>query len=187
MYTIDMRESFVRSIARAENGSVIFLEPKESELVVPIIIRKSEEESILIGMSNLSSSRPSPHDLFVSLLKKNSFRLIKAEIHDYKDELFYARLIVRVNRRKSHSLDARPSDVIAIAVRLGVPIYVSNKIIRDTAISTNVMYYEKKNSKVRIDYNESRVDKLESSLQKAVELENYEEAARIRDKIQKLQ
>lgn len=184
-----MQESIVRSIARAENGSVVFLEPKQSDVVVPIIVRRLEEESILVGMSNLPTTRPLAHDLFVSLLKKRSFVLRQVDIHDYKDELFYARLVLQVSKLRIHRMDARPSDAIAIAVRMGVPIFIADKVIRDTAIPTSVMRREANSARVgmEIHHNEVKVDKLEYALQKAVEVENYEEAARIRDRIQKLQ
>ena len=183
-----MQESVVRSVACAESGSVIFLEPKNSDLVVPIIVRKMEEESILIGMSNTPTSHPLSHDLFISLLKQRSLKLKKIEIYDYKDELFCARLVLKMRRLRAYNLDARPSDAIAIAVRINAPIYISNKVIQDTAISTKVMQYEEQNAKMNADMhnNEIKIDRLEYDLRKAVEKENYEEAARIRDRIQKL-
>ena len=183
-----MRESVVHSVARAESGSVIFLEPKKSDVVVPIIVRRLEEESILIGMSNIPSARPLAHDLFVSLLDKFSYRLKRIEIHEYKNELFYARLILKTRRGRAFNMDARPSDAIAIAVRLGASIYIHNQVIEDTAISMSVIQREERNNRISMEIrrNEIRVDQLEYDLQKAVEAENYEEAARIRDKIQKL-
>ena len=178
----------VRSVACAESGSVIFLEPKNSNLVVPIIVRKAEEESILIGMSRTPTSLPLSHDLFISLLKQRSLKLKKIEIYDHKDDLFCARIVLKARRLRVYNLDARPSDAIAIAVRINAPIYISNKVIQDTAISTSVMQHEEQNAKADVDIytNEVNIGRLEHDLRQAVEKENYEEAARIRDKIQKL-
>lgn len=183
-----MREAFVRSMARAGNGSVIFLAPKESDVVVPVIVRKLEEESILIGMSSLPPTRPVTHDLFTTLMRKCACTLTRIEMYDYKDEIFYARLILKINKRKTHVMNARPSDAIAIATRVKAPIYIDEKVIRDTAISTSVMHREEQGTRaeLEIERNETRVDRLEHALQKAVEVENYEEAARIRDRIQRL-
>jgi len=183
-----MHEAIVRSIARSDNGSVIFLEPKDLDVVVPIVIRKLEEESVLIGMSNLPSSRPLAHDLFISQLKKCKCILRRVEVHEYKDALFYARMLIKMKKMRRYYLDARPSDAIAIAVRAHVPIYLANKVIENTAISTNIMQSEDQSRHTHSNqYNqEMEIDQLEHDLQRAIEKESYEEAARIRDKIQKL-
>lgn len=104
-------------VLRAEDGRIL-----------PIYIGISEAIAIHSAIKNKVPPRPMTHDLMVDVINKLKGRVEKVIIDDLIDNTFYARLIIRQNDNEIE-VDARPSDSIAIAVRLACPIYVDKKVL----------------------------------------------------------
>ncbi|HEX3468881.1 MAG TPA: bifunctional nuclease family protein, partial [Candidatus Elarobacter sp.] len=83
--------------------------------------------AIALALEGTAVPRPLSHDLMRTLLESLSARLEQIVIHDIKDSTFFAKLIVRTNG-EVQEIDARPSDGIALALRMRAPIFVSDKI-----------------------------------------------------------
>lgn len=100
----------------------------EDGRVLPIYIGISEAMAIHSALKGQTPPRPMTHDLLVEVFSRLSARVERIIIDDLVENTFYARLIVRQNEHELE-IDARPSDSIAVAVRLACPIFVDDKVL----------------------------------------------------------
>ncbi|NOZ59630.1 MAG: bifunctional nuclease family protein [Euryarchaeota archaeon] len=112
---------------------VVFLE-NDREEVLPIYIGAAEAFSIQTALEKVPYPRPLTHDLLVNILEGLNSKIERVLIDDLSDGVFFARLIVRVDGNE-FEFDARPSDSIALAVRTGAPVYVSDKVMETASVS----------------------------------------------------
>ncbi len=176
-------EAEIWTIAHTDQGNAVLIKPLGTEIVVPIFIGQLEAQSILIGLGNVPMPRPLTHDLFLSMLKRAGMELLKIEITELREGTFYAQLVLN-KKGKEIVLDARPSDSIAIAVRKKCPIFIAESVIDETGITAGSI--SKGGPSPIQNPREKEIASLERELKRAVEIENYEKAALIRDKLQKL-
>jgi bifunctional DNase/RNase len=109
---------------------VVILQEKDGERVLPIWIGQPEAESIIVEMHQIAHSRPLTHDLCRSLIRTLGARLERIEITRIEERTFYAEIhLVRAGERLT--VDARPSDSIAIALRLEAPIFAEESLLAD--------------------------------------------------------
>lgn len=118
---------------RSTNTPVVILQESEGERVLPIWIGPGEASAIAMHMAEMQFSRPLTHDLLVSVLKGLGGRVQKALITRVEQSTYYAELIVQRNG-EIFSLDARPSDSIAIALRVDAPIYAEESLLEQATI-----------------------------------------------------
>ena len=111
------------------NSPIIILKDLEGDKTLPIWIGLLEATAIASELENIKFSRPMTHDLMKSLLDNLGARVVRIEICDLKDNTFYA-LIYLVMQNKEFSLDARPSDALALALRSQAPIFVDEQVIQ---------------------------------------------------------
>lgn len=121
------REVRIYSLATTVNECIIFLEEVGGNRLLPIWIGITEGQAIAIRFSGIVLPRPLTHDLLLAAIKQLGWEVKKVVVCDIKENTFYARLHVS-DGKKSASLDSRPSDAIAIAVRAGCPIMVEEKV-----------------------------------------------------------
>ncbi len=125
----DSHEKEVRiySLATTVNECIIFLEELGGSRLLPIWIGISEGQAIAIRFSGIVLPRPLTHDLLLSMLKTLGYTVEKVVICDIKENTFYAR--IHIQRGSSAlSIDSRPSDAIAVAVRAGCSIMVEERV-----------------------------------------------------------
>ena len=109
---------------------VVILQEKDGDRVLPIWIGQPEAESIIIEMHQIAHSRPLTHDLCRSLIRALGAQLERIEITRVEERTYYAEMhLVRVGERVT--VDARPSDSIAIALRLDAPIFAAEALLSD--------------------------------------------------------
>lgn len=104
-----------------------------SGAVLPIYIGLWEAISINNALNHDVLPRPGTHDLFLSMLKTFDIRVVGLQIDELREGIFYARLI-SVREGEEESLDCRPSDGIAIALRAGAPISVDDAVAAEAGI-----------------------------------------------------
>ena len=126
--------------------------------------------------------RPLTHDLICDIINKIDADLIAVNISQLNDGVFYAKLKIKGPEFGIKMIDARPSDAISIALRLNAQIFVTPEVIKEAGVSQNEIITEDKAVIPRIS-----VEDLELKLKKAVEKEDYERAAKLRDKIKDLE
>ncbi len=111
-----------------ESSFLVILGEKEGRRVLPISVGLFEAQAIARAKEGIKTERPLTHELIVNLLEEIGVKLEKVIINDLINDVFYARLIIRKDD-KLLSVDARPSDSIAIAVLSNVPIFVSASVM----------------------------------------------------------
>jgi bifunctional DNase/RNase len=113
----------------SKNSSyIVVLKDDTGKKILPIWIGASEGNSIALAMSNVKASRPLTHDLIVNIFDRLEIEIARVVISDLIDNTFYASLYLLQNSKEFH-IDSRPSDAIAIAIRIGAPIFVEEDVI----------------------------------------------------------
>ena len=107
---------------------IVILRDKENLNTLPIWIGVLEANSIAAGLERLQLPRPMTHDLFKNLLDQAGVKLLRVEVTDIRDNTYYAVLHIEVGGNPV-AIDSRPSDAIAIAIRMEVPIMVRDAVI----------------------------------------------------------
>ena len=107
---------------------IVILRDQENRNTLPIWIGVLEANAIAVALEKLTFPRPMTHDLFKSLLEQVGVRLHRIEVTDIRENTYYAALHLESDG-KPIVVDSRPSDAIAIAVRMGVPIVVRDQEI----------------------------------------------------------
>ncbi len=173
-------EAEIWTVARTDQGNAVLIRPANAEVAVPIFIGQLEAQSILIGLGNVPMPRPNTHDLLLSILAMMDIYIEKIEIIALKDGIFYAQISMKQDE-KTYVIDSRPSDSIALAVRAKCPIFIADSVVDEAGIPLTSITEEERETQLS-DLQLERMQ-LEKDLEKAVEEENYEEAARIRDRL----
>ncbi len=131
----DMVEVVVDSVRVSLMSSqrVIILRQTDRERYLPIWVGPYEAEAITVALQEIEMIRPLTHDLLKNTFALFNARVLRIEIVDLRDDIFYGRIVVEDDGRIL-ALDSRPSDAIALAVRLHVPILVSEAVMEAAAI-----------------------------------------------------
>ncbi len=195
-------EAEIWTVARTDKGNAVLVKPVGSDRAVPIFIGQLEAQSILFGLAGVPVPRPMTHDLFISVLEKSSMSVERVEITDLKDRTFYSRLVIKQGLKRI-VVDSRPSDSLGIASRVHCPVFIAESIVDEAGVAVNLITEEEGSdgtpgmedmASTTENFGDQPVEsqsvdertRLEAALQRAVDEENYEEAARIRDRIQNL-
>ena len=116
---------------------IVVLHDKENRRALPIWIGSAEASSIIRKIENLSVTRPMTHDLIISIIEKTGYKISKVEINDVEKETYYATIFLEDSEGKEIEIDSRPSDAIAIAIRIDAPIYVTANVLSNGSVSTD--------------------------------------------------
>ncbi len=116
---------------------IVVLHDKENRRALPIWIGSAEASAIIRKIENLSVSRPMTHDLIISIIEKTGYNLEKIEINDVEKDTYYATLYIKDDKDNVIEIDSRPSDAIAIAIRVDAPIFVTANVISNGSVSTD--------------------------------------------------
>jgi len=112
---------------------VVILTDADERYYLPVVIGPAEANAIAVVLEGLTTPRPLTHDLLLSTIKELGAAVERVAITELKDDVFYARISLRRNGQILE-IDARPSDSIALALRAGVPIFVSEDIVTESAM-----------------------------------------------------
>lgn len=158
----------------------VILEEIKGNRKLPVLVGAYEAQAIAMALEYMKPPRPLTHDLIVNLIKGVESNLASIRITELKDGIFYSVLDLHGKTIGHRKIDSRPSDALAIALRLHVPILVAEEVMEEAAV------LETDDENPISLLKEPKVEKLEEQLEKAIEDEEYEIAARIRDKIKEL-
>lgn len=167
-------------------ASGIILKEKNGTRTLPIVIGEYEAQSIALGLENIKPPRPITHDLVLNILDSCGAQIDSVLITELKNNTYYAVIRLRKNL-KYWDVDARPSDAIAMAVRSTIPIFVDEEVMNVGAYEPESAEGEAADDLRAFDSVADELETLRKDLQKAVENEEYERAANIRDKIKKIE
>lgn len=116
---------------------IVVLHDKDNRRALPIWIGSAEASAIIRKIENLNVARPMTHDLVIDIIKQTGYALDRIEISDVEKETYFASLILKNDKDEIIEIDSRPSDAIAVAIRIDAPIFVSPKVLSNGAISTD--------------------------------------------------
>ncbi len=118
---------------------IVVLNDKENRRALPIWIGSAEASAIIRKIEDIPSSRPMTHDLFMQIAEQTEFKITRVEINNVDDQTYFSSVFMYNEKlQKEISIDARPSDAIAIALRAEVPIFVTANVLAVGAVSTDV-------------------------------------------------
>lgn len=115
------------------NQPIVLLREIGGERFLPIWIGSSEATAIAFALQEVPTARPMTHDLFKDVLEELAVEVKKILINDLIEGTFYA-IITMVRNGSRHEVSARPSDAIALAVRMNVPIYADENVLEQASI-----------------------------------------------------
>ena len=197
------------SSSQSQSGSfALILGEKGGNRRLPIIIGMFEAQSIAIQIEKISPNRPLTHDLFKSFAEHVHVVILEVVISDLKEGVFYSRIVCS-DGATTFDIDARPSDAIAIGLRFGVPIFTVESVLSEAGIILSDLDEAEGEAEDEEDDDEDEdtdsdsprptrsqpeprdpsgqvsLDELTKMLAQALEKEDYEKAAKIRDELNK--
>ncbi|MCF8260546.1 MAG: bifunctional nuclease family protein [Melioribacteraceae bacterium] len=161
---------------------------------LPIIIGAFEAQAIALELEGIKPPRPLSHDLMKNLVDNLGGTVSQIIIDELKENTFYAKIILEVSSL-TNEVDARPSDAIAISVRTGAPIYVNEDVMKSAAfvpssesegLEPEDFSPEEESDKPSKSRSETKSASLHDQLREAIEKEDYERAAKLRDEIKNI-
>ena len=111
------------------NMPIIILKDEEDKRSLPIWVGIFEANAIALELEKIATPRPMTHDLIKGILDKVEAQVVKVVVTDLKENTFYAVLHLQLGGRE-YQVDSRPSDAIALALRVAAPIYVHEDVVR---------------------------------------------------------
>lgn len=180
--------SLAHSISQSNNYTIVLGEA-EGVRRLPVVIGAFEAQAIAVAMERMTPNRPLTHDLFKNALEVFEIEIQEVVINQLIDGIFYSQLICMQNGR-TVEIDSRTSDALAMAVRYNCPIYTYESILsqagvtleepdRSQAANTRKPSRKKKQSSLQT----RSTQELEDMLERVLSNEDYEQAAKIRDEL----
>lgn len=169
------------SLSRPGNYALM-LEDTAGKRRIPLIIGPPEAQAIAVAMEKMQPLRPLTHDLITSIMRQTGVTLTEVLIYRVEDDIFYASLSLRTEAGQVLTIDARPSDALALAVRFDCPLRATTEVVEASGYFIDDKTRDKKGS-----YAEYTLAELDELLAKIIKKEDYESAARIRDAIERRQ
>jgi len=182
------------SYSQGKSGAyaLILAEKGEGGRKLPVVIGGAEAQSIAVAMEkSVAPPRPLTHDTWVNMLKEMQVIVQKVIIHRLVNGVFFASIYAIDADGKSMVFDSRPSDAVALAVRVECPIFALSTLLEQAGITPQEESEadgtaQEIQEEVEPVVSEETREELEALLDEAVENEDYELAARLRDKLDKL-
>ena len=173
-------------------GYAVLLQEKDGDRSLPIIVGSAEAQAIALYLEGVNMPRPMTHDLLVSIVENLDGEINRVVIARISKGTFYAEIEVSNSHSGTMIIDSRPSDAIATALRSMTPIYVSDEVMDvagiDNFSSESEVTENVTSEELALEVTEETVlESLNEALEKAVAEEEYEIAARLRDRIRQLE
>lgn len=166
----------------SQDAYALILAQVDGPVSIPVVIAKSEARSIATRMEHVVPPRPLTHDLFASFAHAFGIAMVEVFIHKFEDGVFHSEITFTDGERRV-TMDSRTSDAVAIAMRTGAPIYTTPEILRTCGFVLEQRPADETlaDASAVAPKTEPTVEELEQALQEAIEREDYEEAARIKE------
>lgn len=158
---------------------------------LPIIIGAFEAQAIALEIEGIKPPRPLTHDLLKQIIDNLGGSVSEVIISELRENTFYAKIVLEVSGL-TNEIDARPSDAIALSVRTQTPIYVAETVLETAGFipsdenERELTQKSEVNDETLPKSKEAKIASLQNKLREALDSEEYERAAKIRDDIKKL-
>ena len=174
-------------------GYAVMLKEVEGERQVPIIVGSNEAQAIAMALEGVEMPRPMTHDLMLDIIHSLDVDIKHIIISNIRKGTFFAKITMSTLTSGDVTVDSRPSDAIAIGLRSMVPIFVEEVVFDSVGLieqpeSQNEESLQEGSQIMEpLTSSEDMLDNLNEALDRAVEEEEYEVAARLRDRIEEIQ
>ncbi|MCX6157427.1 MAG: DUF151 domain-containing protein [Ignavibacteriae bacterium] len=187
-------------------GFALLLKEVEGERRLPIIIGHFEAQAIAFEIEGLKPPRPLTHELIKTILESLNYSIESIVINELRDSTFFAK--IKLDTDDIDEIDARPSDAIALALKFSAPIFVAKEVMDEIGFVPKINDDDEITDFDGLDFNEDdgkdedpaeiedlldnlgkevQLKKLHNALEEAVNNEEFEKAAELRDKIKNLE
>ena len=170
-------------------GYLVTLKSFKSSDFMDILVGTKDAKQISLAKEGISLPRPSTHDLLLNIIDSFNIKIKKVIITDYKSSIYYSKIVLNNLGTGEIQIDCRPSDGMIISLKSGAPIYISEKLF-NISNATDTLYKpmkQKADLKQKVNNrSEFSLKKLNKALSEAIVDEDYEIAAKLRDKINSL-
>ena len=180
----DKRELVVIALSPSEThpgNYALVLEDPEGQRRIPLLIGAFEAQAIAVTMEQMRPIRPLTHDLLQQTIATLGGRLAEVVVYAIEDGTFFADLCLLSTEGEERWIDARPSDAIALAVRVQAPIFGLESMIEKAAVSIHCLPTRLKKGSLAA----YSLEELEDLLARVIAKEDFESALRIRELIEK--
>lgn len=170
-------------------GFVVLLKSGTDERSLPIFIGAAEAQAIALRMNDIDVPRPMTHDLMKRILDFLECRLKRVEVCNLQEGTFFAKLILERDGDEL-DMDSRPSDAIALSLRFNAPIYVAEQVMDEAG---RVFTEEETKGETadivpdEVKKSVTPLERLKIRLERVITEERYEEAAKLRDEIRRIE
>ncbi|WP_295297121.1 bifunctional nuclease family protein [uncultured Brachyspira sp.] len=200
-----MVEAKILNLAITDKYFIVMLKPENTEKVIPISIATLEAQSIMTSLIGYKKERPLTHDLINKIFNTCNIKLVNVVIDNIHMDTYFAKLVIEYDKNNVF-IDSRPSDAIALALEFKCPIYVEEHVIEKAGIilengeetpAVPFVYQRFDNNNEeeisQLDNNNKAVnnniktkEEIQRLLDQAIKEERYEDAAKYRDELDKL-
>ena len=166
------------SYYHSDKSYAVVLNEINGDRRLPIMLGSYEAQAIAIAMESIDTQRPLTHDLLINVLQGLDLSLKNVTIKRCEDEIFFSTINIVSPNLVEKNIDSRPSDAIILALKLHCPIFV-NEVLLDNINKNQLAILDDDQNIIQ----STKIESLENQLQKAIDREDYEIAAKLRDKI----
>ena len=174
----------------SSKGYILLLKKINSNVKIPILIGANEAQSLSLAFEDINLPRPTTHDLIINFTNEVDIQIQSVFIKKYANGTFFASILLQKGNEEIE-MDSRPSDAISIALKNKSPIFITDNVL-DSIKTKNIIskqhFPENKlnNLKENKLSTDTIIKDLMNALEKAIHDENYEIAAKLRDRIKNL-
>jgi len=172
-------------------GYAVMLKEVDGERQVPIIVGSNEAQAIAMAIEGIEMPRPMTHDLMLDIIHSLDVDIKHIVISDIRNGTFFAKITMTTLASGDVTVDSRPSDAIAIGLRSMVPIFVEEVVFNSVSLIEQIENEDSLQEVTQImepiTSSEDMLDNLNEALDRAIEEEEYEVAARLRDRIKEIE
>jgi uncharacterized protein len=181
MKTARFSPSQIWTVSQLDNGNAVYIRPEGSSVALPVYVSESDIQTILVELTHVLAPRPMVYELLLETIEALQGKLERVEIYGIRNGSYLSRLILS-HHGKEIPLESRPSDILCLSARMQCPICVDDDLLAQSGVPVDRVAASPERSASSSD-SSSVVSFLRHELQTALEKEEYERAAILRDRL----
>lgn len=169
------------TISQVEAGNAVFVRPEGFDVALPVYVAENDVQAILVELTHILAPRPMMHELMLSAVAAMHGKLDRVEIYGLRNGVYLCRVVL-IHSGKEIRLESRPADILCLAARVACPIHIEDGIFAQNAVPVDKIAFRSERSG-KPEEALPMTDILRKELLAAVDREDYERAAVIRDQL----